>query len=288
MTQRALEVLRSADIIAVEDTRRTHQLLTHFSIPCPRLVSYREHREASAGAYLLGFLKEGKTVALCTDGGFPGISDPGYRLVTLAIEAGIPLNVLPGPSVVPVALVCSGLPTSSYTFKGYPPRKPGPRRRFLEAEKDAPHTLVLFESPFRVVATLESALEALGDRRAAVCLEMTKKFESVTRAPLSQLIATFRDRRIRGEATLVIEGKRRESAEEPEPEPDAGDELPDTELRPTEPRRKVNETRMAHTDGWTAPKGRIETRLTSGSVTRPLLSPTTNQHANAVCLRRRS
>jgi 16S rRNA (cytidine1402-2'-O)-methyltransferase len=213
MTQRALETLRSADIIAAEDTRRTRQLLAHFGVPCPRLVSYREHREASAGSYLLGFLREGKTVALCTDGGFPGISDPGYRLVALAIEAGIPLNVLPGASAAPVALVSSGLPTSSFTFKGYPPRKPGPRRRFLEAEKDSPHTLVLFESPFRVAATLESALDALGDRRAAVCLELTKKFESVTRGALSQLLSTFRDRRIRGEATLVIEGKRGETAD---------------------------------------------------------------------------
>jgi 16S rRNA (cytidine1402-2'-O)-methyltransferase len=217
LTLRALEVLKAAQVIAAEDTRRTRQLLSHFAIPCPeRLVAYREHREESAGRFLVELLRQGKTVALCTDGGFPGISDPGYRLVTAVIEAGLPFSVLPGPSAVPVALVSSGLPTSSYTFKGYPPRRGGPRRRFLETDKDSPHTLVLFESPYRVASTLEAALEALGNRRAAVCLELTKKFESVTRGTLAELLAGFRDRSIKGEATIVIEGNRQR--------PVAGDE----------------------------------------------------------------
>jgi 16S rRNA (cytidine1402-2'-O)-methyltransferase len=217
LTQRALDVLKSADVVAAEDTRRTRQLLTHFGIPRPeRLVVYREHREESAGRFILDLVRQGKTVALCTDGGFPGISDPGYRIVTAAIEAGLPFNVLPGPSAVPVALVSSGLPTSSFTFKGYPPRRGGPRRRFLEADKDSPHTLVLFESPFRVTSTLEAALEILGNRRAAVCLELTKKFESVTRGTLEELVARFRDRTVKGEATVVIEGNRDRSADEAE------------------------------------------------------------------------
>jgi 16S rRNA (cytidine1402-2'-O)-methyltransferase len=229
LTQRALEVLKSADVVAAEDTRRTWQLLTHFGIPRPeRLVAYREHREESAGRFILDLLRQGKTVALCTDGGFPGISDPGYRLVTAAIEAELPFTVLPGPSAVPVALVSSGLPTSSYTFKGYPPRRGGPRRRFLETEKDSPHTLVLFESPFRVASTLEAALETLGNRRAAVCLELTKKFESVTRGTLEELVARFRDRKVKGEATIVIDGNREKSGSETDEEEEA-EETTDTE-----------------------------------------------------------
>lgn len=230
LTLRALEVLKAADVIAAEDTRRTRQLLTHFGIPRPeRLVVYREHREESAGRFILDLLRQGKTVALCTDGGFPGISDPGYRLVTAAIEADMPFNVLPGPSVVPVALVSSGLPTSSFTFKGYPPRRGGPRRRFLATDKDSPHTLVLFESPFRVASTLEAALETLGNRRAAVCLEMTKKFESVTRGTLEELVAKFRDRKVKGEATIVIEGNRERRGEEMEEDEETADAEQDVE-----------------------------------------------------------
>lgn len=221
LTQRALEVLRSADVVAAEDTRRTRQLLTHFGIPRPeRLVTYCEHREESAGRFILDLVGQGKTVAVCSDGGFPGISDPGYRLVVAAIEAGIPFSVLPGPSAVPVALVSSGLPSSSFTFKGYPPRRGGPRRRFLEVDKNSPHTLVLFESPFRVAATLETALDVLGNRRAAVCLELTKKFESVTRGTLSELLDKFKNRSIKGEATIAIEGNRdKDSGQDEEEEP---------------------------------------------------------------------
>jgi 16S rRNA (cytidine1402-2'-O)-methyltransferase len=230
LTLRALEILKAADVIAAEDTRRTRQLLTHFGIPRPeRLVVYREHREESAGRFILDLLRQGKTVALCTDGGFPGISDPGYRLVTAAIEADMPFNVLPGPSVVPVALVSSGLPTSSFTFKGYPPRRGGPRRRFLATDKDSPHTLVLFESPFRVASTLEAALEILGNRRAAVCLEMTKKFESVTRGTLEELVARFRDRKVKGEGTIVIEGNRDKDGSEVEEEEETTDAEQDVE-----------------------------------------------------------
>lgn len=207
MSSRALQALRGADVIACEDTRRTRILLSHFGIPRPRfVVSYRQQTEQKAGKRLISFLEEGKTVALCTNGGYPGISDPGYRLICLAVEHGIDFQVVPGASAVAVALLASGLPSSSYTFKGYPPRKRGAMQRFFEAEKDMPHTLVIFESPFRVAGTLEAALKTLGDRQAAVCIELTKKFERISRGFLSELQAEFSGCRIKGEVTIVIAG----------------------------------------------------------------------------------
>jgi 16S rRNA (cytidine1402-2'-O)-methyltransferase len=223
MTPRGLQALRDANIVASEDTRRTRQLLSHFEIPAGnRLHSYHEHAEEVAGRRLLGFLATGQSVALCTDGGYPGISDPGYRLIHAAVELGIVVEVLPGASAIPIALLQSGLPTSSYTFKGFPPRKNGPRSRFFEEERDRAHTLVIFESPYRVGPTLQSAFDALGDRRAAVCVELTKKFERVQRGHLSELCAHYADRHERGEVTIVIAGNNPKFSREPdEEEPDA-------------------------------------------------------------------
>lgn len=207
MSPRALQAFRDADVIACEDTRRTRILLNHFGIPRPRfLVSYRQQTEWNVGKCLINFLEEGKTVALCTDSGYPGISDPGYRLISEAVERGIDFQVIPGASAVTVALLASGLPSSSYTFKGYPPRKKGAMRRFFEDEKDMPHTMVIFESPFRVADTLAIALEVLGDRKAAVCVELTKKFERVFRGCLSKLLSEFAGNKIKGEVTIVIAG----------------------------------------------------------------------------------
>ncbi len=207
LTHRAVRVLGEAEVLACEDTRQTRKLLDHYGIPrAEKTLSYHEHNEERAGAMLLELLGEGKTVALVSDGGMPGVSDPGYRLVTAAIEAGHSIEALPGPSAVQTALVISGLPTSSYTFKGFPPRKPGARRRFLEEEADRPHTLVLFESPHRIGKLLADALAALGDRYAAVCLELTKKFERVERGYLSDLAEAFGGTRTRGEITVVIAG----------------------------------------------------------------------------------
>ena len=221
---RALSCLRAADVIACEDTRRTWALLSHFGIPRPReLLSYREHHEGSSGHRVLQRLGEGARVVLCSDGGYPGISDPGYRLVRDIAAAGHPLVVIPGPGAVEPALIASGLPTSSFTFKGFPPRKPGPLRRFFEEEQHAAHTLVLFESPFRVAPTLEAALAVLGDREAAVCLELTKKYERVVRGYLADLAPVFRAKAARGEVTLVIAGNHprftRAGAGGPDPEP---------------------------------------------------------------------
>lgn len=207
ITRRAAGIFAEADALACEDTRRTRRLLSHLGIGRPDImISYREGTETRAGSGLLKLLEQGKTVVLCSDGGYPGISDPGYRIIVSAAERNIPVEVIPGASAVPVALLLSGLPSSSYTFKGYPPRKKGAMLRFFESDKDLPHTMIVFESPLRVVKSLESAQESLGNRRAAVCIEMTKKFERVSRGFLDELINEFRDRRIRGEVTIVLAG----------------------------------------------------------------------------------
>lgn len=207
MSRRGVAALQSADVIACEDTRRTRILLQHFDVPRPaELVSYREGNEKRAGGVLLRALEAGQTVALCSDGGMPGISDPGYRLVALAVAHDVQIQVVPGASAVPVALVVSGLATSSYTFKGFPPRKAGALRRFFESERELPHTLVIFESPFRVGKCLAAAGEVLGDRKAAVCIELTKKFERVSRGYLADLADEFAEGKVKGEVTIVIAG----------------------------------------------------------------------------------
>jgi 16S rRNA (cytidine1402-2'-O)-methyltransferase len=204
---RALRILGEAGALACEDTRLTRRIFQRYDIPPPKTIfSCHEHNEEKVVNRVLGLLREDISVALCSDGGYPGISDPGYRLVNAVLEAGHPVEVIPGPSAVPMALLASGLPSSSYTFKGFPPRKTGARKRFLAAEAGKPHTLILFESPFRIARLLEDALEALGDRRAAVCAEMTKKFEKISRGYLSNLLAEFSDRKVKGELTVVIAG----------------------------------------------------------------------------------
>ncbi|HID30286.1 MAG TPA: 16S rRNA (cytidine(1402)-2'-O)-methyltransferase, partial [Desulfobacterales bacterium] len=209
MSYRAVRILGEVHVLACEDTRRTRVLLQHFDISPPsQIVSYHEHNEERVGQYLLKLLSEGKDIALCSNSGYPGVSDPGYRIIREAIEKGFPVQVVPGASAVPTALLVSGLPSSSYTFKGFPPRKPGPKRRFLEMERDAPHTLVFFESPMRVGAFLEMALSVLGNRKAAVCIELTKMFEEVHRGFLEDLAKKFKEEKIRGEVTLVIAGNR--------------------------------------------------------------------------------
>ena len=219
LSPRALETLRAVPVVAAEDTRHTWQLLSHFGIPRPaRMISYREGAEDRAGAQILECLRAGQDVALCTDAGYPGISDPGFRLVRDAVAEGLPITALPGPSAADVALVLSGLPTSSWTFLGFPPRKPGALRRLFEGEARSPHTLVLYESPFRVGRTLAAAAEVLGARPAAVCLELTKLHERVERGTLPELAARFAAGPARGEIVLVIAGLPRAArADEDEP-----------------------------------------------------------------------
>ncbi|MFH0765848.1 MAG: 16S rRNA (cytidine(1402)-2'-O)-methyltransferase [Calditrichota bacterium] len=219
LSHRAEEILGSVEAVACEDTRRTRILYQKFGLVSPpEILSYREHTENRAGRRIIELLGQGKSVALCSDGGFPGISDPGYRIVGQAIEAGFRVEVIPGASAVLTALVVSGLPTSSFTFKGFPPRKPGPLRRFLDMETAVPHTLIFFESPFRVGTLLQAAFEVYGDRRAAVCIELTKMFEQVDRGWLSELSESYKDRKIKGESTIVIAGANPKFLREPEAE----------------------------------------------------------------------
>ncbi len=207
LSHRAVRILGESDAVACEDTRQTRKIYERYSIPRPSLLfSYHEHNEGSAGRRILSLLREGKSVALCSDAGYPGVSDPGYRIVSDAWGQGFKVCVIPGAGAVTAALLASGLPTSSFTFKGFAPKKSGQRRRFLAAEKEAPHTLVLFESPHRVAALLGDALDVLGDRLAAVCVELTKRFESTSRAHLSSLVAEFEGQALRGEVTVVIAG----------------------------------------------------------------------------------
>ena len=200
---RALETLRSVDIVASEDTRKTGLLLKHFEIKKPQ-ISFHEYNEEKAGARLLDLLLEGKSVALVTNAGTPGISDPGYSLVRRAIDAGILITSIPGPAAFVSALILSGLPVHSFTFRGFPPHKAGPRRRFLAQEAENSHTLVFHESPHRLIAFLKDALEIYGDRQAAIANDLTKLFESVERGSLSELIARLEGSQLRGEYTIVI------------------------------------------------------------------------------------
>jgi 16S rRNA (cytidine1402-2'-O)-methyltransferase len=213
ITLRALDTLREADVVVSEDTRKTGMMLKHFEIKKPQ-ISFYEPKEARALPKILALLEEGKSVALVSNAGSPAISDPGFTLVRAALEAGLPVTAIPGPTAVITALVLSGLPVHSFTFRGFPPRKPGARRHFMEVDLASPHTLIFYESPHRLKAFLEDARAVYGDRRAAVANDLTKMFETVIRGTLSECIAHFDAEEPRGEYTVVIEG-----APEKEPEP---------------------------------------------------------------------
>ncbi|MBO7482593.1 MAG: 16S rRNA (cytidine(1402)-2'-O)-methyltransferase [Kiritimatiellae bacterium] len=206
LSPRALDAFRSASLIACEDTRRTWQLLTHFGVPRPEMVSYRQGNEERTTETVLAAVRAGREVVLCSDGGYPAISDPGYRLVRACAKEGVPYDVVPGASAVNVALLMSGLSTSSFTFRGFPPRGPGALRNWFAEDADKEHTLICYESPFRIAATLEAALDALGDREAAVCIELTKMHERVSRGYLSDLAREFSGAKVKGEVALVIAG----------------------------------------------------------------------------------
>ncbi len=207
LSPRAIDALKGATAIACEDTRRTWQLLSHFGIPRPAdMYSYRQGNEDRVAERVLADLASGKEVVLCSDGGYPAISDPGYRLIRACAGANVPYEVIPGASAVEVALLMSALPTSSFTFRGFPPRGPGALRNWFAEDRDKEHTLVLYESPFRVGSTLAAALDALGDREAAVCIELTKLHERVSRGHLSDLVREFADAKVKGEVAIAIAG----------------------------------------------------------------------------------
>lgn len=207
ITLRALKHLRKAEAIACEDTRHTCQLLSLLDIPKPPIMfSCFEHNQARAIPKILALLNENKHVILVSDAGYPGISDPGYPVVRQMLEAGHSIEVIPGACAATNALLKSGLPSSSYTFKGFGPRKEGKLKTFLEMDKELPHTLIFYESPFRIAKLLKAAFEVYGDRQAAVCMELTKKFERCDRGFLSELIAQYEDKKVKGEAVVVIAG----------------------------------------------------------------------------------
>ncbi len=207
ITFRAVRTLGEVDALACEDTRRTRILYEKHGIKSPGIIfSYREQNEDRAGERIMGLLNRGLSVGLCSDAGYPGISDPGYRIIGSALDGGHSIEVIPGAGAVSPALLSSGLPTSSFTFKGFPPKKSGARKRFLAAEADAPHTLIFYESPFRVSKLLADAREVLGNRMAAVCVELTKQFEQVHRGTLDELRLLFDTKAVKGEIVVVIAG----------------------------------------------------------------------------------
>ena len=200
---RALRILREVKLIAAEDTRKTKRLLSTYGIKTP-MTSYHEHNKWTKLDYILSYLEEGE-VALVSEAGTPGISDPGYELIVAASQRGIPVVPIPGSSVVITALTISGLSTERFTYLGFLPRRANGRRRLLETVVNEYGTIIVLEAPHRLLATLNDILLILGDRRIAVCRELTKIHEEVFRGSVSQAIAHFTEPR--GEFTLVIEGK---------------------------------------------------------------------------------
>ena len=205
LSERARETLATVDLVAAEDTRRTGRLLAHLGLKI-RMLSLFEGNERQRIDELLDRLREGERVALVSDAGMPAVSDPGFRLLRAAIDAGVEISVVPGPSAVTAALVVSGLPIDRWVFEGFLPRRPSERRERLRALAHDPRTVVLFESPLRVITLLRDVLVELGDRRAAVARELTKLHEEVVRGRVSEVLASLLDSEPRGELVVVIEG----------------------------------------------------------------------------------
>jgi 16S rRNA (cytidine1402-2'-O)-methyltransferase len=205
VSERAARTLGAVDVIACEDTRRTRKLLSHLGVSGRRLVSFNEGNERRQVPFLLGHLKAGRDVAVVSDAGMPGLSDPGYRLVVACAAEDIPVDVVPGPSAAIAALVISGLPAARFAFEGFLPRKAGERRARLSSLIEDPRTVVVFESPRRLRALLADALATLGDRRAVVVRELTKVHQEVLRGRLSELPSRLADE-VLGEVVVVMEG----------------------------------------------------------------------------------
>jgi 16S rRNA (cytidine1402-2'-O)-methyltransferase len=203
ITLRALKTLNDVDLIAAEDTRHTRKLLTHFKIHT-KLTSYFQGKEREKAESIIAAIKDGSDVALVSDAGTPCISDPGYPLLARAIEEGIEVVPIPGPSALATAISAAGLPTDAFTFVGFLPDKPGKRRKRIEELSEIGHTVVLYVSKYKAERVIEECIEVMGDRRACLCRELTKVHEEFTRAPLSDLLAHVRKNPPKGEMTLVI------------------------------------------------------------------------------------
>ena len=212
MTFRAVRVLQEVDLIAAEDTRNSIKLLNHFEIKTP-MTSYHEYNKIEKGHYLIEQLQNGVNVALITDAGTPGISDPGEELVKMAYEAGITVTSLPGACAAITALTLSGLATRRFCFEAFLPTDKKERKRILEELKTETRTTILYEAPHRLLKTLEELLEALGDRRVTVCRELTKKHEIAFLTTLQEAITFYEEQGVKGECVLVLEGVSKEALE---------------------------------------------------------------------------
>ncbi|MFC1667302.1 16S rRNA (cytidine(1402)-2'-O)-methyltransferase [Candidatus Omnitrophota bacterium] len=206
ITFRAVDTLKTVDLIACEDTRHTRKLLSNYAILTPT-TSYFEHNKIKKGEYLVRLLKEGKEIALVSDSGTPGISDPGFNIIRLAIQNDIKVTVVPGPCAFVAGLVSSGMPTDSFLFQGFLSHKKAKRRKQLEFLKNEKRTIILYESPHRFLKLLGDILDILGDRDIAVTRELTKVFEEVLRLKVSRAIEHFTSRPPKGEFVVVISGK---------------------------------------------------------------------------------
>ena len=205
VSARCLEAFNNADLIAAEDTRRTLQLLNHFEISKP-LTSYHEHNKDSKGGYLINKLLEGENIALISDAGMPGISDPGEDIIKQAIEHNIDIEVLPGATASITALVGSGLETAKFAFEGFLDRDKKVRRNQLEELKEERRTIIFYESPHRLKDTLKDMLKVLGNRRIAVNREITKKYQEIIREDIETVINIFNEKEVKGEFVLIVEG----------------------------------------------------------------------------------
>lgn len=203
ITLRALDILKKVDIIACEDTRVTSKLLKRYNIH-KELLSYFEHNKTKRGPQLIKVLKEGKSVALVTDAGTPGICDPGYYVIKLAEKQNIPMTVIPGPSALLTALTLSGYPSDKFVFEGYMPRKKSKRRKILEQLKDEERTVIFYESPHRIIKSLKDIDEVLGKREICCLRELTKKFEEVIKDNAAGIIEHFKNKKPKGEFVLVL------------------------------------------------------------------------------------
>lgn len=219
ITLRALRILKEADVIAAEDTRQTRKLLAHYGIATP-LTSYHSHNATEKAAVLVHKIREGLSVALVSDAGTPGISDPGAVLVGRCAEEGISVVPIPGPSAVIAALPASGLPCDRFIFEGFLPVRAGERKKRLEALKHEEKTLVFYEAPHRLLKVLKEMQEVLGDRKVALCRELTKLHEEIVAKSLSAMIVRLEERQVKGEITLVVAGAKAGDAGHPEAEQD--------------------------------------------------------------------
>ena len=205
ITLRALEVLKGVDVVAAEDTRHSGLLLKHFEIKKP-FVSYHQHNEASRTAELIERLALGENVALITDAGTPGLSDPGLRLIHACINRELPFTIIPGPSSILIALLGSGFSTERFSFRGFLPVKSGRRERELRIAAESEETTLFFESPYRLVKTLQACSAIMPDRQLCIARELTKKFEEFRRGNAAQLLAHYEAHAAKGEIVLVVSG----------------------------------------------------------------------------------